>query len=171
VSGLSALNAMPAGVANAAFLACCGSRKWADAMTAARPFAAATQLYETADRVWLGLGPDEWRHAFTAHPRIGERRAAREEGGARAASWSKQEQAAAAADATTLRELAEVNRAYEARFGHVFLVCATGRTATELLANAKARMNNDPTTELTVAAEEHRKITRLRLARLLEETE
>lgn len=161
---------MPPGVANAAFLACCGSRKWAEAMTALRPFADATQLYEAADREWLGLGPDEWRHAFAAHPRIGERHAAREEGGARTANWSKQEQAAAATDATTLQALAQVNRAYEARFGHVFLVCATGRTAAELLDNAKARMTNDPATELTVAAEEHRKITRLRLARLLEET-
>jgi len=140
-------------------------------MTAARPFADAHALYESADRLWLGLEPDEWRHAFAAHPRIGERHAAREAGGARAASWSQQEQSAAAADATTLQELADVNRAYEARFGHVFLVCATGRTAAELLANAKTRMHNDAATELTVAAEEHRKITRLRLARLLEEKE
>lgn len=169
MSGLSALNAMPANVASAAFLACCGSHKWADAMTAARPFAHATQLYEAADRLWRGLNPDEWRHAFAAHPRIGERHAARD-AGARAASWSSQEQSAAAsADERTLAELADVNRAYEERFGHVFLVCATGRSATELLTNAKQRMMNDPATELAVAAEEHRQITRLRLARLIEE--
>lgn len=169
MSGLSALNEMPPNVANTAFLACCASHKWADAMTAARPFATASQLYETADRVWRGLGPDEWRHAFAAHPRIGERHAARDVG-SRAASWSKQEQSAAtASDTNTLAELAEVNRQYEARFGHVFLICASGRAAPEILANAKQRMTNDTVTELTAAAEEHRQITRLRLARLIEE--
>lgn len=170
MSGLSALNAMPPGVASASLLACCGARAWADAMTAARPFADREQLYDTADRIWRGLAPDEWRRAFAAHPRIGERHAKRD-AGTRAAGWSEQEQSAAAADASTLAELAEVNRAYEDRFGHVFLVCATGRPAADLLANAKKRMTNDPATELAVAAEEHRQITRLRLARLLEERE
>ena len=165
---LSALNAMPADDARRALMACCASRRWAEAMTAARPFADLAALHDTADRIWRELGSTDWLEAFAAHPRIGERAAAT--AGAHATAWSEREQSrAASADASILAELAQLNRDYEAQFGHVYLVCATGRSAADLLADARNRMHNDAGTELAVAAEEQRQITRLRLARLLEE--
>jgi OHCU decarboxylase len=154
VSALAVLNAMNAGEAESRFLAACGSREWARRMTAARPFASRETLLEAADRVWLGLCPEDWREAFTAHPRIGERasgQAAREQSGTGGASE------------TTLGDLAEANRDYEKRFGHIFIVCATGKSAQEMLDLCRRRLHNDAREELAVAADEQRKITRLRL--------
>jgi OHCU decarboxylase len=168
VATLSALNAMSPDDAQRTLMACCASRRWADAMAAARPFADFAAVHRAADRIWRELSSADWLEAFAAHPRIGERAPA--SAGAHASAWSASEQArAASSDATTLAELAQVNRDYEARFGHVFLVCAAGRSAADLLADARNRMHNDAVTELSVAAEEQRQITRLRLARLLEE--
>jgi allantoicase len=157
--GLRWLNLLPVRQAEAELLACCGSREWAFRVAASRPFATAEELAGVADKVWEALGPADWLEAFAAHPRIGERSTS---------SWSTQEQAGVGgAEAAVLAALAEGNRAYEARFGHVFLVCASGRAAAELLAELRGRLGNDPGAELRVAAEEQRKITRLRLERLL----
>jgi OHCU decarboxylase len=169
VSGLKRLNAMPAAEAHAALLQCCGAERWAEQMTARRPFVNAESVYVNADKLWGELSDRERLEAFAAHPRIGERHATA--GGEAPARWSAEEQSrAASADADTLAQLAVVNGEYEARFGHVYLVFATGRSAAELLADARSRMKNDARTELAVAAEEHRRITRLRLARLLGDT-
>ncbi len=166
--GVRWLNALPAGQAEAELLACCGSREWARQVAAARPWPGWDDLAAVADRVWAGLGRDDWLQAFAAHPRIGERTPP---AGApdRGVGWSGGEQAgaAAAADAAVLAGLAEGNRDYEARFGHVFLVCASGRGAGELLGELRRRLGNDPATELRVAVEEQRKITRLRLDKLV----
>jgi OHCU decarboxylase len=141
------------------FLACCGSRAWARRMNEARPFRDTEHLLETADRVWWSLTPADWREAFAAHPRIGEKSGSR---------WSRQEQSgAASAQAAALAELAEANREYEERFGHIFIICATGKTAEEMLGLLRARLAHDPETELKVAAQEQRKITRLRLQKWL----
>jgi OHCU decarboxylase len=143
-----------------ALLACCGSRAWVRRMSEAGPFRDTEHLLETADRIWWSLTPADWLEAFAAHPRIGEKSGSR---------WSQQEQSgAAAAQAPVLAELAEVNREYEQRFGHIFIVCATGKTAEEMLGLLRARLGNDPETEIKVAAEEQRKITRLRLQKWLE---
>jgi allantoicase len=156
--GLRWLNALGARQAERELLACCGSRAWASAMAASRPFGSAEELAATADKLWERLDPDDWLEAFAAHPRIGERSAS---------AWSTREQSGVAgAEAAVLDALAEGNRAYEARFGHVFLVQASGRGAAELLAELRARLGNDPDTELRVAAGEQAKITRLRLDRL-----
>jgi allantoicase len=156
--GLRWLNALGARQAERELLACCGSRAWASAMAASRPFGSAEELAATADKLWERLDPDDWLEAFAAHPRIGERSAS---------AWSTREQSGVAgAEAAVLDALAEGNRAYEARFGHVFLVQASGRGAAELLAELRARLGNDPDTELRVAAAEQAKITRLRLDRL-----
>jgi len=158
LAGLARLNGLGADVAAAELLACCGSTAWARALSASRPFADEEALFDTAERIWWGLTPEEWRQAFAAHPRIGER----------GTGWSEAEQAGArAAAAPVLVELAAANRAYEARFGHVFLICATGKSAGEMLAALRARMGNAPEEELRVAAGEQAKITRLRLRRLL----
>ena len=140
--------------------ACCGATRWVEKVAAGRPYKSWDALAETSDRVWSSLEPEQWKEAFAAHPRIGEQKS-----GAR---WTAQEQSRARqASEGTLRELAEGNRAYEQKFGHVFLICATGRSADEILGNLRERINNDPMKELQVAAEEQRKITRLRLEKLV----
>jgi hydroxyisourate hydrolase len=166
VEGLSAL---PPAEAEAAFLACCGSRVWARWMESRRPYRDTADLLETADRVWWSLTLADWREAFAAHPRIGEKKQDQED---RSRRWSADEQSGAAgARAAILDELAAANRIYEELFGYIFIVCATGKSAEEMLALLRARLENDPETELGIAAEEQRKITRLRLEKLAAETE
>lgn len=158
--GLRLLDAATPAAAEAALRACCASRAWVAAMAARRPFGSPAALLAAAEEAADRLGPDDWHEAVAAHPRIGER----------AGGWSAREQAqAAAADAPTLQVLAEGNRRYEERFGHVFLIRAAGRSAEEILAALRERLANDPDTELRVAAEQQREITRLRLEALLRE--
>jgi OHCU decarboxylase len=163
VSGLSPLerfNRLPDEEAAAQLLAVCHSRHWAKEVAAGRPYADLAALQRAADEVWLGLGPEDWLEAFAAHPRIGE-------AGGASADWSRQEQAGVGGAGDVQERLARGNADYEARFGHVFLISAAGRDATEILAALTDRLGNDPATELRVAAEEHRRITRLRLERLM----
>jgi OHCU decarboxylase len=158
----------PAEGAREALLACCGSALWVEEMMRRRPFASVEALQAAATDAFDALGAGDWLDAFAAHPRIGERQAAVDTG-TRAAHWSRVEQAAMAEADDDLRgTLAEAQREYEDRFGHIFLVCASGRSASELLADCRARLANDADTELRVAAGEQRKITSLRLARLAE---
>lgn len=140
------------------FLHCCGSFKWARAMQGARPFANGDALLATAERLFAGLERQDWLGAFAAHPRIGE-----------PATGSSQEEQARVASAPrcVLAELGLANRCYEERFGHIFIVCATGKSAEEMLALLNARLGNDAETELAIAAAEQAKITRLRLEKLV----
>ena len=165
---LQRLNSLPAEEATAEMLKCCGSTRWAEAMTEERPFADGRTLLETADRVWRGLGREDWLEAFRSHPKIGERKAARETGeGARA--WAEEEQSGTRdAGADVLDELAAANREYEEKFGHIFIVCATGKSAAEMLALLRGRFGNDAGTELRVAAEEQRRITQHTIRKSLE---
>jgi len=161
---LDDLNALDEGAAAGAFLRCCGSPVWARQMAAARPFADAAAMSATGDAIWWALDRADWLEAFSAHPRIGAGRA----GGA-AANWSDDEQRGVAdAGDETRRRLAEANREYEARFGYIFIVCATGRTAGEMLALLDGRLRHDADDELQIAAEEQRRITQLRLRKLVE---
>ena len=154
---LARFNALPAGEAAARLLPCCGSWTWACEMSRSRPFQSRADLQEKSDQIWWSLGGKDWREAFAAHPRIGEN-------GSR---WSEQEQAGArGVDAETLAALVEANRVYESRFDHIFIVYATGKSAAEMLDLLRARLDNDPETELRIAAEEQRKITNLRLEKL-----
>ncbi len=154
---------------------CCGSTEWARAMAAARPFKNWEAMLDASDRIWSSLSPEDWLEAFRAHPRIGEveRRPTSAVDGGRAGRrstmpWSAAEQAGTHhASAATLEALADANREYEKRFGHIYLVCATGRSADEILANLRDRMKNDSKHELRVAAEEQRKVTALRLEKLV----
>jgi 2-oxo-4-hydroxy-4-carboxy-5-ureidoimidazoline decarboxylase len=167
--GLARLNALPRDEARAALLRCCGCAGWAEAMLAGRPYADAPAVLAAAERAWAATGPQEWLEAFQHHPRIGDR-AALEARFAGTRSWSAGEQSGvAAADPALLDALHEGNEAYEARFGHVFLVCATGRSAAEMLELLRRRLHNAAADELRVAAAEQAKITRLRLERLLQE--
>jgi allantoicase len=165
--GLRHLNALLPRQAKAAFLDCCGSPAWAREMNERRPFATAGELFAAADTLWQAGGRDEWLTAFRSHPEIGERKA--EEGQSSIGNaWSAAEQAGTHVAAAGTRErLAAANRDYRERFGHIFIVCATGRSAEEMLALCEQRLANPPERELEVAAEEQRKITRLRLEKLL----
>lgn len=170
-AGLRWLGCLPPAEATRELLACCGSREWARRMEERRPFADPADLAEAAESVWRALAPGDWREAFAAHPRIGER-AEPPAGGQgseeRTARWSAAEQAGAGgAPGEVLAALAEANRAYEDRFGRTYVVCATGRSAAEMLALCRQRLANDPETELRVAADEQLQITRLRLDKLL----
>jgi OHCU decarboxylase len=131
-----------------------------------RPFGTLHVLLHTAEELWWSLGTDDWREAFDYHPRIGEQSAAAPQS-ARAQDWSADEQRGAASGGEDVRrELAEGNREYERRFGHIYLVCATGKSAEEMLTLLRTRLTNDPATELRVAAGEQAKITRLRLEKM-----
>jgi OHCU decarboxylase len=158
---LDALNRLEHTVAESVFMRCCGSHAWARSMAAARPFTSAEGMIEAGAAIWRGLEADDWLEAFAAHPRIGEQAAS--------SSWSGREQAGIQnADAQVRRRLAARNADYESRFGYIFIVCATGKTAVEMLAALEARLTNDPRAELGIAAEEQRKITGLRLAKLMD---
>jgi len=116
--------------------------------------------FRASDEVWASLGRGDWLEAFDAHPRIGEKK-----GGA----WSAQEQSGTSESTDeTMTAMASANREYEQRFGYKYIVCATGRSGDEMLAMAWQRLNNDPETELRVAAEEQRRIMQLRLMKLVE---
>ena len=154
--------------ARATLLACCGSERWAARVASLRPFWDVGQLLNISGRVWRELDPQDWLEAFRAHPRIGESKAAAETG-EQSRAWSEGEQARARGAASeTLSALAEANRAYEERFGFIFIVCATGKTADEMLALLRARITNDDETELRVAAGEQWRITELRLKKFLD---
>lgn len=153
--------------AKKALLDCCASRRWAEQMAARMPFASAAQLLQAADDIWKQLDPKDWIEAFQHHPPIGGKRAKAKQSSA-AKKWSAGEQSAAQkASSETLAALAAENQAYAKKFGHVFLICATGKTSEEILHSLRERISNTPEAELPVAAEEQRKITRLRLEKLL----
>lgn len=158
-------NGLAVEAAAEAILPCNGSRAWADGIAARRPYASADELSAAADGVWDSLEVRNWQEAFDSHPRIGQQHAAAATN--QSLLWSQGEQAAASADETARAALRSANRAYEARFGRIFIVCATGKTAAEMLALLQQRMLNDAATELRVAAEEQRRITQIRLRKWL----
>ena len=165
---LDRLNELSADDAAAEFLKCCGSTAWAKAMSDARPFSNSDELSFKADEIWWNLDEEDWLEAFRAHPKIGEKKAAAVQS-AEAQRWSAQEQSETGrAAAETKAAMAEGNREYEQRFGFIFIICATGKSAEEILAALNGRLNNNPETELRAAAEEQRKITQIRLQKLLE---
>jgi 2-oxo-4-hydroxy-4-carboxy-5-ureidoimidazoline decarboxylase len=142
--------------ARALLTTACASRAWIDRMLARRPFGSREALLAAARAEWFALAPADWLEAFSHHPKIGERTADR---------LAATEQAGVnQATKDVLIALAEANRIYEAKFGYIFIVCATGKTAEEMLALLRARLPNDPSTEIRIAAEEQNKITALRLS-------
>lgn len=164
VPPLDLLNVLPEASVRERLLACCGSPVWVENVAAARPFRSPVELFAAAERAFDELAQGDWMDAFAAHPRIGERPS----GEGLASRWSEQEQAGAEGAAPAiLDQLAQANRVYEQRFGHIFLVCATGLSAFEMLNRIGERLENDPAAELLVAAGEQRKITHLRLEKLL----
>jgi len=165
--GLDRLNSLSREEAEAGFLKCCGSAKWAQRMAQLRPFQTAEQLHDSAGRVWWGLQQEDWVEAFRQHPKIGEKKAAVAQT-PRTSQWAREEQSGTRnARPELLDALAQANRKYQERFGCIFIVCATGKSAEEMLALLEQRLHNAPAAEIRIAAEEQSKITRLRLEKLL----
>jgi 2-oxo-4-hydroxy-4-carboxy-5-ureidoimidazoline decarboxylase len=161
------LNALPPSARAEALATCCGATAWVAALNQQFPFDSPAALYEAADRIWYNLGEADWREAFTHHPKIGDVNALKEKF-ATTATWAAGEQGAVRqASQDTLKALAAGNDAYERKFGYIFIVCATGKSADEMLALLQARLPNEPQQEIHVAMGEQAKITRLRLEKLL----
>jgi 2-oxo-4-hydroxy-4-carboxy-5-ureidoimidazoline decarboxylase len=163
---LARWNALNTEAAAGEVLPCCGSRTWARMIAAKRPFVDEASLLETANDIWRVLPESDWREAFESHPRIGQQHSA--SATPQSLAWSAQEQSKAVTDEAAKRALVEANRCYEERFGRIFIVCATGKTSSEILSVLESRMHNDAVTELREAAEQQRQITQLRLRRWLE---
>jgi 2-oxo-4-hydroxy-4-carboxy-5-ureidoimidazoline decarboxylase len=165
---LDQLNRLDDAGASAALARCCGARRWVERVNGARPFRDPDALLAAAARAFAGLERLDWLEAFAHHPKIGDAAALRARYASTAAWAGEEQRGAAAAEEATLEALAEGNRAYEERFGYIFIVCATGKSAEEMLALLRARLPNPPERELRIAGEEQMKITNLRLAKLLE---
>jgi OHCU decarboxylase len=165
---LAAWNTASQAEALEAMAACCGARRWAAAMVAQRPIGSIAELSAAADREWSRLGEADWMQAFACHPRIGERKAAH--ASAQSMTWSRQEQSSTSAAADrVLAELADGNAEYERRFGFTYIVCATGKSAEEMLAILRRRLESDRETEMREAAEQQRQIMQIRLGKWLAE--
>jgi 2-oxo-4-hydroxy-4-carboxy-5-ureidoimidazoline decarboxylase len=164
---LERLNALPATEAERELAACCAAPAWARAVASGRPYSDMERLMAAARAALESLTWDDIAQALAGHPRIGERAGGED----RASAWSRREQSAVAADpeAATAAALVEANRAYEQRFGHIFLIFASGQTPTQILDASRRRLGNDGTTERTVVREELGKITMLRLERMMTE--
>lgn len=157
---LTELNGLPGAQAEEELLKCCGAQRWARAMVAQRPFKSRDDLQRIAELEWWKLKYPDWLEAFSQHPRIGER--------AKAQGFAKQEQSGASgASDTTLLSLESLNKLYEDKFGFVFLIFATGKSADEMLGTLQRRLQNGRDVELKNAVSEQAKITRLRLEKLI----
>lgn len=167
MAGLAEFNRASDAELRSALSSCCAAQLWVTRVLAGRPYGDQDELLAVSDAATTELDSTGLQQALDGHPRIGERRPAHGTD-ARAGGWSRQEQAGvASADAELLEQLAAANVAYEQRFGHVYLVCASGRSAVELLEVCRARLGNDPATERAVVLGELAKINRLRLNKLL----
>jgi 2-oxo-4-hydroxy-4-carboxy-5-ureidoimidazoline decarboxylase len=152
--------------ARALLRVCCGSSRWVERMLARRPFRDRTGMLNAAREEWFGLGETDWREAFAHHPKIGDREALRSRFASTSHLSAREQQGVDDATSDVLTALTDANRAYEERFGFIFIVCATGRSASEMLQMLRARLQNDRDTELRLAAEEQAKITEIRLLTL-----
>ncbi len=165
---LHELNILPKERLEAELLKCCGSGAWVKRMMPFVPADDMVELLEDAEEQWWKCGEADWKEAFSHHPKIGDLASLREKF-ASTAGWASGEQSGVnTADEATLKALAEGNRLYEAKFGYIFIVCATGKTAPEMLAMLQERLPNSPEEEIKIAADEQNKITKLRIEKLLE---
>jgi OHCU decarboxylase len=165
---LTRWNSLPVDEAISEILPCCGSRAWAQDVVARRPFAEESELLTASTETWRRLTGSDWIEAFQSHPRIGGSRAP-QAASAQSEAWSTQEQQKVAeADDAAKIALADANREYERRFGRIFIICATGKSAPRILEALRRRLNNDGETELQEAAEQQRQITEIRLRKWLQ---
>ena len=161
---LAEFNAIPASRAKSALMDCCGATRWAAGVASKRPYESTEALDKAADAIWRDLDRSDWLEAFGHHPQIGEKA---EGGSAPAREWAAGEQAGAQGAAEDVKaRLAQGNRVYFEKFGYIYIVCATGKSAEEMLAILEQRLQNDPAQELPIAAEQQRLITHIRLKKL-----
>jgi 2-oxo-4-hydroxy-4-carboxy-5-ureidoimidazoline decarboxylase len=164
---LPEINSLSFEAAYIEFHRCCAAKKWVTQMADRRPFHSRDDLMTAADTIWQALEPSAWKDSFLHHPRIGDLEALKEKF-ASTAAWAENEQLGVrTASDEILMKLAAGNREYEEKFGYIFIVCASGKTAHEMLSLLEQRLQNNSEDELTIAAEEQRKITRIRLEKLL----
>ena len=164
---LDAFNSIDNDTALASLISCCASHRWALSVATLRPFKDEEALFTIADFIWNKMQEPDWMEAFRAHPRIGERKPA--QASAQSKEWSSQEQATVHdSHAEILAALAAGNLRYEQQFGFTYIVCATGKSAEEMLAILQTRLANDRHTELREAAEQQRQITQIRLRKWLQ---
>ena len=162
---LAEFNALPTTQAESLLIDCCGATRWAASVASKRPYETVEALHRAADSVWWKLDRNDWLEAFGHHPQIGER-PARGSGSAR--EWAEGEQAGARGISEDVKtRLARANRAYVDKFGYIYIICATGKSVEAMLALLNQRLQNDPASELSIAAEQQRQITRIRLEKLL----
>ncbi len=170
MSAAAHLDGMSEAEALAALTRCCGARRWVAGMLQRRPFTTDEALMAAADATWAAAGPDDVREALLHHPEIGADIDELRRKFQSTAQWSQGEQAGVgSASETVLQALRAGNVAYKQKFGHIFVVCASGKTAAQMLALLQARLPNDAELELSIAAAEQGKITKLRLAKLAPE--
>ncbi len=164
---LEKLNALSPRDAVTLFRQCCGSAAWAARMETERPFRELSELHAAALHVWNGLSARDWKEAFSHHPKIGDIKSLRTKFASTAALAEAEQSGVVRTSERVLKALADNNQLYEAKFGYIFIVCATGKSAEEMLAILQGRLDNLPDGELPVAAAEQVKITALRLDKLL----
>jgi OHCU decarboxylase len=162
---LAEFNALRPNEAESTLMDCCGSARWAASVALRRPYATSEALEKAADSIWWNLDRGDWLEAFSHHPQIGDKPAS---GSESARQWAEGEQTGARAATEDVKaRLARANRAYFEKFGYIYIVCATGKTAEGMLAILNQRLQNDPPSEISIAAEQQRLITRIRLEKLL----
>ncbi|MBX2989680.1 MAG: 2-oxo-4-hydroxy-4-carboxy-5-ureidoimidazoline decarboxylase [Bacteroidetes bacterium] len=163
---LRELNSLSTATAMDELRRCCGSTRWVKQMAECRPFSTQDQVLAAADEIWQSLSESDWKEAFARHPKIGDVTSLQKQLSS-TARWASSEQASVAtASENILRSLADGNQQYEVKFGYIFIVCATGKSANEMLAILNRRMSNPPDKEILIAASEQASITRLRLQKL-----
>jgi 2-oxo-4-hydroxy-4-carboxy-5-ureidoimidazoline decarboxylase len=167
-SKLETLNRKSASEAAEDLKRCCGSRVWVEKMLSQRPFQSVDEIFSAADDIWFKLAPEDWLEAFAHHPRIGGNVEALRAKFASTASWAENEQKGVSqATEDVLHALSKLNDDYFEKYGYIFIVCATGKSAQEMLDILKSRLPNDKDHELKVAAGEQAKITKIRLEKLI----
>jgi 2-oxo-4-hydroxy-4-carboxy-5-ureidoimidazoline decarboxylase len=164
---LDKLNSLSPRDAVTLFRQCCGSLRWAEEMQTRRPFGNLAQLYAIADEIWNRLSVDDWKEAFSHHPKIGDIEELRKKFAFTAHLAEGEQSGVAGTSEKVFKALSEGNLLYEAKFGYIFIVCATGKSAEEMLSLLNARLNNIPSEEIIIAAGEQAKITRIRLEKIV----
>ena len=164
---LSQLNHLSLSQRREALMQCCGSTAWTDKMSDIFPIPNTETLFKYAEGVWFACDEKDWLEAFSHHPKIGDLESLQNKFNS-TAHWASGEQSQVnTASINVLEALAQGNKLYEEKFGYIFIVCATGKSATEMLIILQSRLDNDPKDELNIAMREQNKITRLRLEKLL----
>lgn len=153
--------------AKAEFTRCCGAENWVDKMVSSRPYKDEKDLLDSAEKIWLELSEQDWLEAFRHHPKIGDVNSLAKKY-ANTKQWAEGEQSGVnSATNDVIQKLADGNQAYENKFGYIFIVCATGKSAEEMLDILETRLHNSPGNEIKVAMYEQNKITKIRLEKLL----